>query len=778
MTENLIHFTCEKIILKNGKKKPVGLPDSWNTKINETNYTHFIKPNHKVKCILTGKRNDITVFDFDTNEVYFETIAKHPQLKQCHTIKTNKGFHVYTKYNPKYKTTTNKIKNIDIRNDGGMVFGNGTKTEFNTEYTIYNHGTLNIEAPQELYDFVKTKKIKQKLTLKQPNNNNLKNEEPIHVIRNNLNNDLLNNINLEFWKNRNDWIKLVWAMRKLGYNYETIKCFSKKAHNEYTDEGLKNVYNSFTTKKECGLGTIKYYSRISDETKYINIIAQYSTYINGDDDYAIAKQFLNLNEGQLFLDTQRNCWYIYRNKRWLRDDSGHSITVFMYEDMKDFIDDMIIKAKLKTKKDTESDCDDDEEDTKKKINNKAILKNLSKIKKKIVSGSSSKTIFNILRGHVDIQINKIPFDINQEQKFNIHFKNCCFEYKTKTTRERTKEDLISYTLDYNYDPKCYGEPETKWIENFFKKIEPNVSRREMLLSYLSLSLTGETKHQKFLVVVGKKASNGKSTIFKIMAKCFPIYVEKLDKSAFLKSGEQTRHKLLASLIDKPIRLGFVEELDDKGLDGAFLKDFTDNNGTIKIKILYGTEVSLTNQAKLAFASNSTPNLQIDNGTKRRLIVQNLESQFLDVENDDWENQIFTKDDDLLDIFNDDKWKVCLFDYLMKFQTFKIPDEINEMTEKVVSELDIVKQIILSNYIVTNNDDDDVYKTELEHFITHSQEIKTNKIKEKDIKEKLKNYFKLIYDKGKLNKIRSRKRGAWIGIREKNEEDEDDEYEPI
>jgi len=762
MTENFIYFTCEKLILENGKKKPVAMPSKWSTIINRDNYESFIKTNHKVICVLTGECNNITVFDFDTDKSYYETIKKYPQLEKCYTIKTNKGFHIYTKYNKKFKTTTNEALKIDIRNDGGLVFGNGTKTEFNTEYTIHHHGSLDIQAPIELYNYIKPVK-----PVKKKHVNNI-------IIENNLNNDLLNNINLTYWINRNHWIKLVWSMRKLDYDYETIKYFSKKAYN-YTDEGLEKIYNSYTTKKECGLGTIKYYSRISDKPNYINIISNYSNYIDGDDDYAIAEQFLDINQGQLFMDLQRNCWYIYRNGKWLRDDYGHSINLYVYEDLKDFIDNLIFKENEKKKNYTDSDSDsDDEEDMKKKKKHKTIIKNLTKIKKKIVGGSSSKMIFNILKGHVNIQVNKVPFDINQEQKYNIHFKNCCYEYKTNTTRQRTKEDLISYTLDYDYDPKCYGETETNWIDTFFKKIEPNKARREMLLSYLSLSLTGETKYQKFLVVVGKLASNGKSTIFKIMAKCFPLYVEKLDKSAFLKSGEQTRHKLLASLIDKPIRLGFVEELDDKGLDGAFLKDFTDNNGSIKIKILYGTEVSLINQAKLAFASNATPNLQIDEGTKRRLIVQNVESQFLDVEDDDWEKQIFKKDDDLLDIFDDDKWKVCLFDYLMKYQTFKIPNEISEMTEKVVNELDKVKQIILNKFVITNNDDDYIMKTELEDFITNSQDIKNNKIKEKDIKEKLKNDFKLCYDKSKQNKQRTSKRGAWIGIREKNDEDDDED----
>jgi len=774
MTENFIYFTCEKLIKKDDTKMAIGLPKGWN-KITKDNYEKYVITNHKVKCVLTGKTNNITVFDFDDNKVYFETIKKYPELEKCYTIKTNKGFHIYTKYNEKYETTTNTNKKIDIRNDGAMVFGNGTKTEFDTEYTIHHHGRLDIEAPIELYNYIKpVKPLKIKKKIKNPSVEEYgKNEivEPIQLERN-LKNDLLNNINLEFWTNRHDWMRLVWCMRNLNYDYETIKYFSKKAPN-YTDAGFDNIYNAFTEKKEVGIGTIKYYSRMSDPNEYVNIISTYSDYVDPKDDYAIAHKFLELNEGQIFMDTQRKCWYIYRNGKWCRDDEGHNITLYMYEDLKKYVEKIIHNEAIKSIE-SDSDSDSDDEDNKKKSKTKKKIKNLKKIKDKVISASYSKQIFSILKGHNEIQVSEFPFDINDEQKYNIHFKNCCYEYKTDTTRDRTKEDLISYTLSYDYDPKIYGEQETKFIDTFFKKIEPNDKLREMLLSYLSLALTGETKHQKFLCMVGTKASNGKSTIFKIMSKCFPLYVEKIDKSAFLKSGEQTRHKILASLIDRPIRFCYIEELGNKGIDNDFLKDFTDNNGLIKIKKLYGTEIKIKNQSKLAFASNCSPNLQIDEGIKRRLLVQELESQFLDVDEDDWENRIFKKDEDILDIFNDDKWKICLFDYLMKYKNFKIPDEIYKMTNKVIDELDHVKQIILDNFIISNNNDDYIMKTELEYFCKNNDEMKEHGIKEKDIITKLKDGLKIKYNKNKYIKDRSMKRGAFVGIRERNENDEEED----
>ena len=50
-----------------------------------------------------------------TPHPYWDIMARFPHLKGCYTVKTSKGFHIYTKYNPRYKTTTNKEALIDVR---------------------------------------------------------------------------------------------------------------------------------------------------------------------------------------------------------------------------------------------------------------------------------------------------------------------------------------------------------------------------------------------------------------------------------------------------------------------------------------------------------------------------------------------------------------------------------------------------------------------------------------------------------------------------------------
>jgi phage/plasmid-associated DNA primase len=48
---------------------------------------------------------------------------------------------------------------------------------------------------------------------------------------------------------------------------------------------------------------------------------------------------------------------------------------------------------------------------------------------------------------------------------------------------------------------------------------------EFVLSFLGYSITSETKEQKFLNLYGPLASNGKSTLIKMMNSVFGIYIQ-------------------------------------------------------------------------------------------------------------------------------------------------------------------------------------------------------------------------------------------------------------
>lgn len=131
--ENFVIFSLLNITTKlnaNGeeKKNPNGMP-KWRD-ITKDNFKDFIKPTHSALAIITGKMSGITVIDFDDYSEYEKMLAKHPDLKKHRTIRTNKGVHLYCKYDESIQDKVramNTYDGVDIRNDGGIVFCPPTK---------------------------------------------------------------------------------------------------------------------------------------------------------------------------------------------------------------------------------------------------------------------------------------------------------------------------------------------------------------------------------------------------------------------------------------------------------------------------------------------------------------------------------------------------------------------------------------------------------------------------------------------------------------------------
>ena len=79
--------------------------------------------------IITGKESGVTVLDFDKTEDYRKLVQIDPSLLMCKTVLTNKGAHIYFKYDPDLPTGTNvlsKLNGVDLRNDNAIAFCNPT----------------------------------------------------------------------------------------------------------------------------------------------------------------------------------------------------------------------------------------------------------------------------------------------------------------------------------------------------------------------------------------------------------------------------------------------------------------------------------------------------------------------------------------------------------------------------------------------------------------------------------------------------------------------------
>ena len=113
------------------------------------------------------------------------------------------------------------------------------------------------------------------------------------------------------------------------------------------------------------------------------------------------------------------------------------------------------------------------------------------------------------------KLNTLPFHIN--------FRNCKVHIKTGNIEQRTPDDFITEYIDFDYIPEPDMEI-TKYIKKMLKRICNNDKEElELILSFLGYGITSETKEQKLLNIWGPLASNGKSTLIKIMNMVFSIY---------------------------------------------------------------------------------------------------------------------------------------------------------------------------------------------------------------------------------------------------------------
>ena len=120
----------------------------------------------------------------------------------------------------------------------------------------------------------------------------------------------------------------------------------------------------------------------------------------------------------------------------------------------------------------------------------------------------------------------------------------------------------------------------------------------------------------------------------------------------------------------------------------------------------------------------------------------FESLFVDSKDDvDEKNHIYLKDESLLDLFDNDRYKIALFrvyaPYAKKFydeKRLKLPKECKNAFAEAMAENDEWAEFIDTHFEKTDNEQDWVSKTELMTMVQHS---KLEDTEFKDAKKELK-----------------------------------------
>ncbi len=767
-TFNPITFTISNISFNEAGKKVFNkLPHGWN-KINKDNMNRYNHASHKIKCIITGKKSMLTVIDCDTEEAYNEVITKFPILKECKIIKTPRGYHIYTAYQPLVSNSVNDSIKVDIRNDGGFVVAAPSVCNDESVYHVFQEGDTNVKAPCEFWSWLLGD------TWDKPPEPECSTQERVINIGRIEDRELqehLCNISVKDLSNYNTWRDIGWACldaaEDVESTWEIFDLVSRKCKSKYDEAGVKALRKSWKPAEEMKrrpftAGTIKYFSKKNNRNKYFKIIQNNKPRIWGNHLDA-ALDFLELRQGTMFMN--KHNIYVYEDEEWEKEEKNNSIVMkTMVRDLLDFYQVSEDLGKL--------ELDKYEEGTREHTEAIDRYKYIKSQRNSIGNYQPSRNIYNRLR-EIMTNDNDILFDTDPKQFNYIHYKNGKLNLFSKEFSKRDINDLITKRLSYNYhdniDAKIYYE-----VESWFKKFETREVEHKFFMEWLFYNLTGHTDSQKFLHMFGSLSSNGKSQVLKIMSEVFKCYVMKVDKRMFEAGSSAAKDKFLEKLDNDCPRMCYIEEVGNTKLDSDMFKDMVDGE-KITYKKLYSESQDIDIICKITNLSNQEPNMDVDDAIKRRLMILECKSQFLDINSilakdldwdykDNWDRRLFAIDYEMNKKIREHKYKLAVIKYILKFpaRRIKMPDSVVEKTTTAIDEIDNVKSLILENYIITKNKNDRVDKNIIYELLS---KINISKIQ---LNRRLKTYGITLNSNMKTT---DGVRGCYVGLHEKTDEEE-------
>jgi phage/plasmid-associated DNA primase len=376
----------------------------------------------------------------------------------------------------------------------------------------------------------------------------------------------------------------------------------------------------------------------------------------------------------------------------------------------------------------------------------------------------------------------VAMNYNDAQKHYVHFKNGCVNLKTGEFRKRTKTDYVSVKLNYDYKASTdKGVVEQmKILEPIIKRLQQCKQQYDLMMMWKAYCLTGETKEQKFMMAIGYSAGNGKSTLLKIHSITFPIYTAKFSNDCFTKNNSQSDRDF-SKLIDNPIRLIFIEELDDKPQDVNKFNDVVDGY-SITIRQLYKEKVNIIIHAKVGTTSNFDPNFSNKNkGILRRLVIQFFQSKFVVTEEEleqkkkDGYKNVYIGRQDIDSLFLNNDMKLAYFYLLLPYckkyyeNGLIIPKENLKFSNNIIEDYDEFNEVFEKNFEKKANEK--TSKVDVQNRIKENNQFKDMPWRDilKQMKQRGFTYNSQMRKQGK--------RGFFIGLKLKpyvNEIESDDE----
>lgn len=415
---------------------------------------------------------------------------------------------------------------------------------------------------------------------------------------------------------------------------------------------------------------------------------------------------------------------------------------------------------------------------------KEAMNDMVKVMKQVNTATKSIETTTFIKNVVEQIISKSLLSREEQEMLNrlenhLNFRNGKLDLKTMEFTDRTEDDFVTEYLNYDFQLKPNKVIKSEVTEVLKKICNSDDGDFDFITNFLAYCITSETKEQKYLNVVGPSASNGKSTIIKLMEEALSIYIFKAKKDLFSEAYSKG-HKYFAQTKNK--RIVYIEELDKKKVDADLIKDVVDGN-QINNEVLFATTEKIDINFKLMFLSNNLMNFDADSGIKRRLIHFEFRNKFVaqqDLEKERANHKIgkvFQLDNSLVSKFhNNDDYKNALIHILIKKakqyfdKGLTVPEKYVEIAKEICEENDKFKNFFENHFEVTNDESDRIAKDELrDMYNSHTKCNFSASSIMTDIQR-----LQLKYERGLRCMYNGMSvRGVIVGIKKKTGEQEDE-----
>jgi hypothetical protein len=328
------------------------------------------------------------------------------------------------------------------------------------------------------------------------------------------------------------------------------------------------------------------------------------------------------------------------------------------------------------------------------------------------------------------------------KKHLLAFTNGVFDLNSKIFRSIKKEDYISYTCNYNYDPNINNE-ETK---SFIRLL---INDFEFFMKTISDCLNTDIFNLKHVLLIGDKPKI--LQIINLINLTLGDYSIKTDMSTVTRRRnvvEYTNEKI--KYLNK--RFIYLHEYDDRKIDVEQILDFLFHDIVIKNNITYSTDGKI-------FMIYDKVNFKLFENINNQNIIK-----MYCINNSEYDNNIN------VNIKDDITWRQTCMNILLEFYytKYKEPEPVIDNLINKYSELSTNNDVFkwLDKHIILDADNVLNLKEICEHYYTYKVHSKIASKMKKEIECYLKDKYIDIVCNYRDTTFKGNKVRGWIGIKYK------------